>query len=184
MNPLVFLLEEPSAEAMLEGLLPRIVPPGTSWRFIVFEGKQDLERQMVRRLRGYREPNARFVVLRDKDAGDCHRTKRELTDKCAEAGKPHALVRIACHELESWFLADLAAVEVGLRIPGLATHQNKRQYRSPDALPSPSRTLLRLAPAYQKVSGASAIGSHLNPDNRRSRSFAVFVDGLRRLLSL
>lgn len=43
MKHLVFLLEEPSAKEMLNGLLPRLLP-GLSYRCIVFEGKQDLEK--------------------------------------------------------------------------------------------------------------------------------------------
>ena len=52
MKELVFLLEEESAKAMLQGLLPRVLDPRVQPRLMVFEGKQDLERQMVKRLRG------------------------------------------------------------------------------------------------------------------------------------
>ena len=65
---LVFLLEEESARAMLEGVLPRILHNDISPRMIVFEGKQDLERQLVKRLKGYLNPYARFIVMRDQDA--------------------------------------------------------------------------------------------------------------------
>jgi len=51
MSELVVFLEEASAKAMLEGLLPRILP-NLPIRFVVFEGKQDLERQLEKRLRG------------------------------------------------------------------------------------------------------------------------------------
>lgn len=67
MKELVFLLEEASAGAMLESLLPRILQPGIRHRLIVFEGKQDLEKQLYRRLRAYLNPQARFIVLRDQD---------------------------------------------------------------------------------------------------------------------
>ena len=50
MTELVFLLEEPSAMAMLQGVLPRIVP-GTPVRYMVFKGKQDMERQIASKLR-------------------------------------------------------------------------------------------------------------------------------------
>jgi len=181
MSEIVFLLEEPSAEAMLEGLLPRILPEEVRWRFIVFEGKQDLERQIVKKIRKYRVPGARFVVLRDQDAGDCGAIKERLKGRCAEAGRPDALVRIACRELESWYLADLAAVERGLEVGNLSRLQKRNPYRSPDSLPSPSRRLNELVPSYQKVIGSRAIGPHLDPENPRSRSFRHWVDGLRRL---
>ena len=147
----------------------------------MFEGKQDLEKQLVRRLRGYQAKDARFVVLRDQDAADCKLVKSRLVNKCHEAGRSDALIRIACHELESWYLADLAAVEKGLAVKGLARLQNKRQYRDPDRVASPARVLMRLAPRYQKRAGSRDIGPHLNLDNQRSRSFVRFVSSIRDL---
>lgn len=52
MKTIVFLLEELSARVLLEGLMPRLLGPSVATRYLVFEGKQDLERQLVRRLRG------------------------------------------------------------------------------------------------------------------------------------
>ncbi len=121
MSELVFFLEEPSAQAMLEGLLPKLIPTSVRCRFIVFEGKQDLERQLVKRMRGYRLPEARFVALRDKDSEDCGKVKARLAVMCADALRPESLVRIACHELESWCLGDLGAVEAGLKVAGHGT---------------------------------------------------------------
>ena len=80
MSEIVFFLEEPSAEAMLEGFLPKVMP-GLNYRCIVFEGKQDLERRLVQRMRGYRVPDAKFVVLRDQDAADCKAVKKTLNKK-------------------------------------------------------------------------------------------------------
>jgi len=181
MSEIVFLLEERSAEVMLQGLLPRLLPADVPVRYIVFEGKQDLERQLVQKMRGYQVPGARFVVLRDKDAGDCKAIKTQLVSKCHKAEKLDALVRIACQELESWYLADLAAVERGLGIRGLVKLQKKNPYRDPDSLPNPSTKLQLIASSYQKVGGSRAIGPHLDIDNTRSHSFAVFIAGLRRL---
>ncbi len=182
MSELVFLLEEPSAKSMLEGLLPRLLPGDLTIRYIVFEGKSDLESQLVRRLRHYRAPDARFIVLRDKDAADCHTVKAGLLEKCRQANRANALVRIACHELESWYLADLAAVEQALGLSGLAATQNKKKFRAPDELANAAEELVKITgQRYQKVGGSRAIGPLLNLDNQRSRSFAVFVDGIRRL---
>lgn len=182
MSELVFLLEERSAQSMLEGLLPRVLPVDLPIRYIVFEGKSDLDAQMVRRLRYYRVPNARFIVLRDKDAADCHTVKAGLVDKCREANRPDTLVRIACHELENWYLADLAAVEKAIGIKGLAVKQNNKKYRSPDELANAAEELAKITGRrYQKVGGSRAIGPHLNLDNQRSKSFAVFIAGIRKL---
>lgn len=184
MRELVFLLEEPSAAAMLEGLLPQIIPADVVPRFITFEGKQDLERQLVKRLRGYRNPHALFVVMRDQDAQpDCTVIKRRLAGLCRQAGRSAALVRIACRELESFYLADLRAVEKGLGLAGIATHQQTRKFRNPDQLFSPKDVLKKLTRhRYQQISGSRAIGPHLDPDNNRSRSFRNLVLGIRRLV--
>lgn len=42
MRTLLFLLEEPSARDLLEGLLPRLLHGRAISRYLVFEGKQDL----------------------------------------------------------------------------------------------------------------------------------------------
>ena len=183
MSEVVFFLEEQSARAMLEGFLPKIISESVRCRFIVFEGKQDLERQLAKRMRGYRVPDARFVVLRDKDSEDCREVRKRLVEKCVEGFHPNSLVRVACHELESWYLADLAAVEIGLGVTGLARHQQKTPYDKPDDLTAPARKLQAIAPAYQKVGGSRAIGPHLDPTNKRSHSFGVFVDGIRKLMA-
>ncbi len=181
MKELVFFLEEPSASAMLDGLLPKILSEDVMYRKIVFEGKQDLEKRVMKRMQGYLNPEARFVILRDKDSADCNVLKTELRNKCIEANRPDTLIRIACYELESWYLADLAAVEKGLNIPGLTNLQDKRIFRRPDRTPNPANELQRIASNYQKVSGSRAIGPYLDPENTRSDSFRVFIEGIRRL---
>jgi hypothetical protein len=183
MNELVFFLEEPSAQAMLEGFLPKILPQSTRCRYVVFEGKQDLERQVVKRMLGYRVPNVKFVVLRDQDAEDCRQVKQRLVQKCAQGQRPGSLVRVACHELESWYLGDLAAVEAGLGLGGLSRQQSRKPYDRPDTVAAPAKKLRAIAPSYQKIGGSRAIGPHLNPNTNRSRSFAVFVTGIKKLLA-
>ena len=128
MNQIVFFLEEPSAVAMLEGFLPKILPSGLSFRCIPFEGKQDLEKQLVKRIRGYRVPGARFVVLRDQDSGDCKNIKSILFQKCKEAMRSDILIRIACYELESWYLADLSAVEKAFSLDSSHINTNIHTY--------------------------------------------------------
>lgn len=119
---------------MLLGLLPRVLDPQVQPRLMVFEGKQDLEKQMVKRMRGYVNPLARFIVLRDQDSTpDCKVVKAKLLGLCSQAGRQAvSLVRIACHELESFYLADLRAVETALGLTGLVRHQNTARFRTAD----------------------------------------------------
>lgn len=182
MKNLVFFLEEPSAREMLKGLLPRILPDNIRIQYVVFEGKQDLEKRLPIRLRAWQVPNALFVVMRDQDSGDCIGIKDGLVQKCAAAGKPGALVRVACRELESFYLGDLAAVATAIGPPNLPNLQTKQRYRTPDNIQNPAKELKKIAPEYQKVSGSRAIGKHLDMNNHRSHSFAVLVSGIKTLL--
>ena len=184
MMTLVLLLEEPSAKEMFIAILPKILPEDVTSKFIIFEGKQDLEKQLVRRLRGWRAPNTRFLIMRDQDAGNCCRTiKQNLFNLCREAGKPNAIVRIACHEFESFYLGDLQAVEKGLVINGLSRLQNNQKFREPDNLSNPAQQLIGLTKkSYQKISGSRAIGPHLDLENNRSHSFGILLAGIRSLV--
>ncbi len=184
MKELVFLLEEASANAVLESLLPRLLAPEISFRLIPFEGKQDLEKQLARKIRGYQNPQARFIVLRDQDNHpDCTRLKDGLIQLCKDSGKEsYCLVRIACTELETYYLADLAAVEAALELKGLAKQQGNKKFRSPDRLGNPSKELRALTQSsYEKVRGSRAIGRHLQLDNERSPSFRNLVAGIQRM---
>jgi hypothetical protein len=179
---LVFFLEEESAKALLAGLLPRLIPAGSpiEARFIVFEGKQDLDRQLERKLKGYLNRQASFIVIRDQDRDDCRRVKRSLVTRCSNAGRPDTVVRIACRELEAFYLGDLRAVELGLRLGGLAPKQNKAKFRDPDRLQSPSLELERLTNRrYQKVAGSRAIAPHLDLERPGSRSFRHLIQAIR-----
>lgn len=184
MKELVFLVEELSAKAMLESLLPRILNADIRFRCIPFQGKQDLEKQLARKIRGYQNDRARFIVLRDQDSHpDCTMIKRRLLDLCAESGKSNrCLVRLACKELETFYLADLHAVEQALELRGLAAKQHSRKFRTPDQLGSPSRELKTLtSQGYEKIAGSRAIGMHLDIHNERSPSFRNLVAAIRRL---
>ena len=185
MSTIVFFLEEASAKAMLEGLLPRILPETIQTRFVVFEGKQDLEKQIERKLRGWLLPDSAFVILRDQDSGDCVQIKDTLLEKCQRAGRAETIVRIACRELESWYFGDLAAVEKGLDIEGLLRLQQNSKYRVPDRIVSPSNELEKITKGrYQKVMGSRSIGRVISIEGNCSRSFQVFIEGVRKAESL
>ncbi|HJK97010.1 MAG TPA: DUF4276 family protein [Polyangiaceae bacterium LLY-WYZ-14_1] len=179
---LVFLLEEPSARELLRPLLPKLIPSSVRTQFIVFEGKQDLERKLVRRIRGYLTPETHFVVVRDQDAGDCLEVKRRLVELVTAAGRPDTLVRIACRELESWVLGDLFAVGEAYGVPKLADLQQRRSYRDPDRIVRPVEELKRHVRGYQKLDGARRVAPFLRPQHNTSRSFRAFCQGVRTLV--
>ncbi|MBE0584989.1 MAG: DUF4276 family protein [Desulfofustis sp.] len=185
MKTIVFFLEEPSAREMLVGVLPRVLPENVQVRYLVFQGKQDLEKNLKKKLRGWRIPESVFVVMRDQDSGDCKAIKTKLVNLCREAGQEGVLVRVACRELESFYLGDLAAVEQGLSLRNLGAQQQSRKYRNPDALSNPAMELRRLTNnAYDKIAGSRAIAPFLSVETNYSMSFNVLLSGIRKLAEM
>jgi len=182
MTELVFFLEEPSAKEMLQGVLPKLLPETVQVRYVVFRGKQDLEKRLRMKLKGWLQPDAQFVVMRDQDSGDCRVIKQALRQKCTAAGHSETLVRIACRELESFYLGDLNAVAQAIGSANLPRLQNKAKFRNPDALGNPAEELKKLVPTYQKMAGSRAIGSLLNLEQNRSNSFMALINGVKRLI--
>ncbi|MCL2406520.1 MAG: DUF4276 family protein [Defluviitaleaceae bacterium] len=183
MKTLVCLVEEPSARYMLEGVLPRLLP-NINTHFIVFEGKQDLEKQLVKKIMYWQKLDSLFLVLRDQDSGDCVSIKNNLTNLCDKTGKKGVLVRIACRELESYYFGDLAAVEIGLGFSNnsLAKFAKKARYRIPDNIENVSDELLKITSGtYQKSLGSRAIGKYLSIENNTSNSFNSLIAGLKNL---
>lgn len=184
MKELVVLLEEPSIREMLEVIVPKVAPD-VCLRCILFQGKQDLEKNITKKLRSYQNTNAKFLVVRDQDSGDCGTVKQRILQKCNESGKSSYKVRIMCHELETVYLADLQAVESGLKIKNVATLQEKNPYRHPDVLANPKQKLKSLAiqhkGSYQDIAGSRSIAPFLDINNTRSLCFKNLVSAIREL---
>ncbi|MEO5376201.1 MAG: DUF4276 family protein [Magnetococcus sp. DMHC-6] len=182
MAQLVFLLEELSAKALLQGLLPRLLPQETQVQYIVFEGKHYLEKQLPKKLHGWQNRESKFIVLRDKDAADCRMVKTRLQKLCQRIPAEKILIRIACRELESWYLGDLTAVESAFNVRGIAKLQNKEKFHTPDLLNS-FEELKSLVPNYQKISGSRAMGQAMDLQNNSSQSYQAFIKGIHKLIT-
>jgi Domain of unknown function (DUF4276) len=178
---LVFLLEEPSAQDFLSRILLKILPVDVQVHYMVFEGKQDLEKRLSKRMKGWIRPNTQFIVMRDEDSGDGKVIKKRLKKLCDDAGQPKAIIRIACRELESFFVGDWVAVAEGFKNPALARNANLAKYRNPDVLGSPSIEIGRVIKYYQKREGARKISPFLEFDRNKSNSFRVLISALKNL---
>nr|WP_106790324.1 DUF4276 family protein [Massilistercora timonensis] len=176
---LVFLLEEASMKAVLDIILPQILPESVTFRTIPHCGKSDLEASIPHKLKAWREPDTRFVIVRDQDNGDCMEIKSALK-KLVEPYKRKVLIRIVCKELEAWYFGDLMAVSkaYGKNVQGLA---RKSRYRIPDKINNPKKELKALFPKHQQLSGARKIAVHMNIENNSSESFNQFISGVRKL---
>jgi hypothetical protein len=171
MRNLVFMLEEPSARDALEVWLPQWLDDRVTPHFIVFQGKQDLERQLVRKMQGWLLPDSHFLVMRDQDSGDCRQVKAALVERCRSAGRPDAVVRVACRELESFFIGDWEAVAAAYDKPALARLARSATFRQPDAIGSPKSELKARLGGYQPRDGARRIAPLIDPARNRSASF-------------
>lgn len=180
MNRLVFLVEELSMKALLDGLLPRLWPE-LNFLCVPHEGKQDLEKSIPRKLRAWQEPGVRFIVVRDNDGADCRAVKQKLLELCATGGRTDALVRIACQELEAWYFGDLEALSLAFEKEELRELGSKERFRDPDAIVNPATVLAELIPAFQKISGARRMAERLQPARTRSRSFRALLEAIQRL---
>ncbi len=180
---LVFFLEGRSEKEMLKGLIPRLLENHREIdvKYLTFQGKQDLESKIHNRLRGWSRPESAFVVLVDQDREDCKELKRRILTKCRNMISSNPVIRIACHELESWYFGDLAAVGKALE-KDLIRYKNKQQYRNPDSILKPSEELSKITSGdYQKISGSRAIGLLLSLEENTSPSFQTFVKSILNL---
>lgn len=180
---IVFLLEEPSMKVLLSGLLPRLFFGWLEHQHFVcipHEGRSDLDRSIPKKLRAWRIPGDRFVIVRDNDNAHCTDLKARLTEVCKTNGRPDTLVRLVCQELESWYIGDIEALALAFD-PMLDTPALRKRYAEPDSWQKPSKELEKLIPAFQKGIGARLMAQHLRETGNLSHSFNVFVAGLRRM---
>jgi len=82
------LVEEPSMEAALRVLLPKILV-GSSFEVYAHQCKQELLQHLPKRLRGYARwipNNWRIIVIVDRDNDDCYELKSCLEKMATDAG--------------------------------------------------------------------------------------------------
>lgn len=182
MATLVFLLEEESAKYMLQGLLTRQLPNFEKIHYFCFQGKQDLEKNIYLKIQYWQTPNTTFIILRDQDSADCIAVKENINSLVEKIDNPNVqkiIVRIACHELENFYLGDLSAIEQAFNISGLSKKQNQNKYRTPDNLSNAKQELKNLTKnEYQQISGSRKISSYMTLNGNRSYSFNVLMKSI------
>lgn len=198
-----FLVEESSTEAFLRALLPRILPASCTFDVHPFQGKDDLLKKLLGRLRGYATwlPDTwRIVVLIDRDDDDCVKLKQTLDAMIEDTGLRgrgqaaadlwQVVGRLAIEELEAWYFADWAAVIAAY--PRVATNiPAQSAYRDPDAIRGGTweafeRVLKRhgyFTTGLRKIEAARAIGAIIDPTASRSSSFRKFVTTIQQLIA-
>lgn len=202
MSRLEVLVEEPSAEAALRYLLPRLLPAAVRWKIVNLKSKPKLLKVLEARLRAYRVrveqgEDVRILVVVDRHSDDCLALKRQLESSAARAGLPtrsrpdgsgrfRLVNRVVVEELESWFLGDPAALRAAF--PSLpATNPRSALFRSPEK--GGWKTLHRYLRKhgiyrrhYPKIEAARRIASRMNVNANRSASFRQFCAGIAGLV--
>lgn len=199
-----FLVEEPSMEAFLREIVPRIIGDAVTFTIHTYQGKRDLLTKVESRLRAYAKwlpDHIRIVVVIDRDDDDCVSLKQALEDAAAIAGlttrkasrsRPNGsptgwrvVTRIAIEELEAWFFGQWSAVRRAYpRVS--ATAVNKAAYRDCDRIAGGTWEALErvmkqggyFSGGLRKVEAAQRIGEHFDPSACLSPSFQIFRTAL------
>jgi hypothetical protein len=195
---LIALVEDESAEAALNLILPRLLPQ-SDVQIIRFQGKQDLLQNLLARLRGLKSwlpENWLLLVLVDRDRDDCKNLKQQLETIAKQAGlvsksavrrgsRFQVVNRIVIEELESWFFGDWEAVHFAYpKVP--STIPAKQKFRDPDAVVGGTwealERIFRRAGYFEsglrKIELARSVAPHMEPTRNKSRSFQVFLEAI------
>ncbi len=191
------LVEEPSAEAALRVLLPKMLGR-IPFSVHAHSGKNNLLKRLPQRLRGYAcwiPDDHRIVVVVDRDDDDCEELKMRLEAMASDAGlatksNPKGSLfkvvnRVAIEELEAWYFGDWRAVKqaysrVNANIP------SRDKYRSPDEIKGGTweafERVMKDAGYFKtglrKIEAARAVAEHMNPSRNTSPSFIALRDTL------
>lgn len=191
---LEFLVEEPSMEAFLAELLPRLLANRATFAIHAHQGKNDLLTKLGGRLRAYARwlpETSRIVVIVDKDNQDCIQLKNEMEMQATASGlqtrtsarrRPWQVVnRIAIEELEAWYFGSWADVKIAYpRVSSSIPH--KAPYREPDAILGGTwealEKILKTAGYFsgglRKTEIARTLGKSIDPMANTSPSFIAF----------
>lgn len=182
------LVEESSMKNFLSELLPKILPEGYVLNENCFirahEGKQDLQKSIPRKVRAFQSLSkpVKIIIVQDQDSSDCKLLKAKLQKLVSDNANVPTLIRIACKELEAWYIGDIEAI--GKVYHSFKTEKYKKWsvFRNPDVC-NASDELGKIITTFQKGYASKEISKHIDINNNRSESFNQFVSGVKRFLN-
>ena len=137
----------------------------------------------------------RIIVIIDKDRQNCVELKNKLQRKMVNCACKYK-IRIACYELEAWFLGDMNAIYKCSPRFKADFFRGKKKYLDIDNLsdPKPSTEIETIVPDWKKnytskPKFAKTIAPFMSLERRdselanRSHSFHVFLDTLIDILN-
>ena len=202
MTRLEILVEEPSMEAALREIMPKILRMRAHWKPINMGSKGKLLKALPARLRAYRkridnDEDLKIIVLVDRDSDNCEQLKQRLETIAREAGLTtktavngqgnfHVVTRIAIEELEAWFMGDEDALK------GAFTSLRGINFPKSFSNPDNGGTWERLhrflkshgiyRKTYPKIEAARKISKYMDLNRNLSRSFQNFLQGVEACL--
>jgi hypothetical protein len=180
------LTEEPSMEVFLKGILPNVLPDDYKIDVNCFirahRGKSDLKKSIPKKMRAYLHYgySVKVLIIHDQDANDCRKLKNELVALCGVTTIPF-MVRIACRELENWYLGELLAIEKAYPETKASASVHKAKYRNPDLL-NGADELMRMTSNFSKTYAAREISKYMDVANNTSTSFNHTINAIRKLV--
>ncbi len=182
------LTEEPSMANFLRVILPKILPEDYQLDINCFirphEGKSHLQKSIPKKMRAYSNYGhlVKVLIIHDQDSNDCIALKRELAGLCSGNAVP-AIIRIACRELENWYLGDMQAIERVYPDSKSRRLAAKAKYRNPDIVTG-SEELQKMTKKFSKTHASREIPKYMDITNNNSKSFNQFVKGLEKLIAI
>jgi hypothetical protein len=189
------LVEEPSMEAALRAILPKMIG-SKSFKITQYTDKINFLKKLPDRLRGYEETlrNSEIIlILIDRDNDDCNELRERIETMAQGAGlrtngdhrgPAQVIVRIAIEELEAWYFGDWQAVQAAYpRAPKPPQH-----CRAPDAIRGGTweafeRSMKKsgyFASGLRKIEAATKIAPYIDPDRNTSPSFKALRRAMER----
>ena len=192
-NHVEVLVEEPSMQAAMQRLLPRLLGE-TTFKVYAFRCKQDLLKRLPERLWGYSKwlpSDWRILVIVDRDNDNCLELKEKMETVASDASlvtktqaddsiSYHVVNRVAVEELEAWYFGDWQAVRRAY--PRVSESVPRRaRYRKPDEIKGETweafERLLKRSGYFRnglrKIEAARKVAKHWNPEANKSHSFQV-----------
>jgi hypothetical protein len=183
--------EEVSIKNVFDIILPKVLPENVSFSIYKHQGKRDLEQAIRKAVPSISKiPDARILIVRDQDSGDCKATKQHIVDLMKDNCHCKYFVRIACRELESWFLGDLAAIEKAYKRFKAKKHLYKERLRDVDCIVAPHKYLREIIPEYSgkatlpKIETATRVAPFMNLENNKSKSFCHTICAIKKLAEI